>query len=158
MTSESRGWDAIDRALAPIYGDAEPRFHYGTVIKWMLGGPDPLDGVSIYRVEQPVPHWHFVSYGLTELYAKESDDPEVSGWGFELTFRLVRGGEETPPAWAMNLLQNLARYVFCSGNPFDEHHHLSANGPIAATWRPRCARCCTCAIRCCRRRRHPTAR
>jgi hypothetical protein len=131
MTSESKGWDAIDRALAPLYGDVEPPFHYGTVVKWMLGGPDPLDGISVYRVEEPVPHWHFVSYGLTELYDKDSDDPEVSGWGFELTLRLVRGPEETPPGWAMGLLQNLARYVFRSGNPFDEHHHLNANGPIA---------------------------
>ncbi|KAG1244126.1 hypothetical protein G6F66_015670 [Rhizopus arrhizus] len=31
----------------------------------------------------------------------------------------------------MNLLQNLARYVFGSGNVFEDGHHLNANGPIA---------------------------
>lgn len=31
-----------------------------------------------------------MSYGLTELYSKETSDPDVSGFGFELTFRLAR--------------------------------------------------------------------
>jgi suppressor of fused len=35
------GWDAIDAALQNIYGDREPK-HYGTIIPYMLGGPDPL--------------------------------------------------------------------------------------------------------------------
>ena len=62
---------------------------------------------------------------------KETDDPAVSGYGFELTFRLKRGEEEQPPVWPMNLLQNLARYVFTSGNVFGPGHHMNANGPIA---------------------------
>ncbi|MEM1068047.1 MAG: suppressor of fused domain protein, partial [Planctomycetota bacterium] len=36
-----------------------------------------------------------------------------------------------PPAWPLNFLQNLARYVFSSGNAFDERHHMTLNGPIA---------------------------
>ena len=42
---ELLGWLAIDRALENRYGDIEPR-HWGTVVSWRLGGPDPLDGVS----------------------------------------------------------------------------------------------------------------
>jgi hypothetical protein len=83
------GWDAINAALEPTYGEVEP-LHWGTVKRWRNGGPDPLDGISAYRVDGPPPHWHFVSYGLSELYRKESEDPEVSGWGIELTFRLGR--------------------------------------------------------------------
>ena len=64
--AEAPGWDAIDAALREVYGDREP-LHYGTDIKYELGGPDPLDGISAYRVEQPSPHWHFVTYGLSEL-------------------------------------------------------------------------------------------
>ncbi|WP_235568664.1 suppressor of fused domain protein [Lysobacter sp. Root983] len=129
---DQAGWDAIDRALAPLYGEQEPR-HYGTLIKHALGGPDPLDGISAYKREQPVPHWHFVSYGLSELYAKESEDPERSGWGFELTFRLRDDSDASePPVWALNFLQNLARYVVGSGNAFADGHYLNANGPIAA--------------------------
>jgi hypothetical protein len=82
---------------------------------------------------EPVPHWHFVTYGLSELYAKESDDPEESGYGFELTFRLVCDPDEVdPPVWAVNFLQNLARYVFDTGTGFHDGHWMSANGPIAA--------------------------
>src|SRR5688500_9386346 len=85
-TDESPVWAAIDGALARIYGDAEPH-HWGTLHKWVLGGPDPLDGISVYPRDEPVPHWHYVSYGMTELYEKQSENPDESGWGFEFTFR-----------------------------------------------------------------------
>jgi suppressor of fused-like protein len=125
------GWDAIDAALEKIYRKTEP-LHYASAVKWMMGGPDPLDGVSVYQRDLPSPHWHFVSYGLTELYVKESDDAQASGFGFELTFRLARDAKAgQPPMWAIAFLQNLARYVFESGNPFAPGHHLNANGPIA---------------------------
>lgn len=129
---ESPGWDAIDAALRPLYGDTKP-YHLGTIIKWSMGGREPLDGISVYARTEPVPHWHFVSYGMTELYEKTSDNPDESGWGFEFTFRLARDpAEETPPVWAANLLQNLGRYVFTSGNWFEAGHHMNVNGPIAA--------------------------
>jgi len=129
------GWDAINAALEPIYGDTEP-LHWGTVVRWRLGGPDPLDGTSAYRADGPPLHWHFVSYGLSELYAKESEDPAASGWGIELTFRLRREpGDDQPPGWALNLLQHLARYVFESGNVLRAGDHLDLNGPIVPTER-----------------------
>ena len=130
----SPGWNAIDAAMQPLYPDQEP-LHYGNVISARLGGPNPLDGTSVWKRLAPVPHWHFVTYGLSELYAKESDDPGTSGYGFELTFRLACDPSEPadaePPAWAINFLQNLARYVFQSGNVFDDGHWMTANGPIA---------------------------
>lgn len=80
------------------------------------------------------------SHGFSELYAKESDEPEVSGYGFELTFRLAiapdTAADAEPPRWAMNFLQNLARYVFQSGNVFKDGDWMTANGPIALE-RPR---------------------
>lgn len=129
---EAPGWDAITQALSDVYGDAEPQ-HWGTLINWSLGGNDPLDGISAYGRDAPVPHWHYVSYGMSELYEKVSDNAEDSGWGFEFTFRLVKLADDTgPPVWAANLLQNLARYVFTSGNRFEAGHHMNINGPIAA--------------------------
>jgi suppressor of fused len=127
----SPGWDAIDAALFPIYGDTQP-LHWGTVIKYRLGGPDPLDGVSAYRRDAPVPHWHFISYGMSELYEKESDDPEVSGWGLEFTFRLACESDETQaPIWPVNFLQNLARYVYNTGNVFRSGHLMDLCGAIS---------------------------
>ncbi|MGH6614952.1 suppressor of fused domain protein [Sphingomonas sp.] len=124
------GWDAINAAFERLYPGQEPK-HAGTIISWRLGGQDPLDGISAWKRLEPVPHWHFVSYGLSELYEKTSDDPEHSGYGFELTFRLACDpAEEDPPIWAFSLLQNLARYVFESGNVFADGQWMNLNGPI----------------------------
>ncbi len=128
----SPGWEAIDTALQSLYGDQQPH-HYGTILPWGLGGNDPLRGISVYERQTPFPHWHFITYGLTELYEKESDDANLSGYGFELTFRLKKGSETAPPTWALSLLQNIARYVFQTGNAFKVGHYLNCNGPIALT-------------------------
>ncbi len=128
------GWDALNAALAALYPGQEPK-HYGTALPYTLGGNDPLDGISVYWADTPRPHWHYVTYGFSELYDKQSEDAAESGYGFELTFRLAaeagQGTDAAPPVWPMNLLQNLARYVFGSGNVFEAGHHLDANGPIA---------------------------
>ena len=135
----SPGWDAIDTRLGEVYGPGEPDFHFGTLIKFALGGPDPIDGVSIYRRTDPVAHLHYVSYGMSQLYY----DPEAAGgdfsnWGFELTFRLKLDAADMPqsdadvPIWPISLMQNVARYVLKSCNWFEDGHFMPANGPIAA--------------------------
>ena len=126
---QAPGWDAIDSVLKPLYGAQKPK-HWAAAPHWALGGRNPLDGVSAYEASNP-PHWHFVSYGMSDLYQKETDDPEVSGWGFEFTLRLKRLGEAEPPIWAVDFLNNLGRYVFQSANSFDVGHHMDLNGPIA---------------------------
>lgn len=123
------GWDAIDAALRAEHGDAEP-LHWAPDLPAALGGKDPLDGISAHRGDEPR-HWHLVTYGFSELYAKETDDPDTSGFGFELTLRLPRGArEKRPPVWTLSFLQNLGRYVFRSGNGFAPGHHMNLNGPI----------------------------
>lgn len=124
------GFDAIAEALQRLYPN-QKGIYYGTIIPYALGGNNPLDGVEVWKSDRGIPNWHYITYGFTELYEKENNDPEVSGYGFELTFRLKRENEEQPPVWPVNLLQNLARYVFSSGNVFGPGHHMNANGPIA---------------------------
>lgn len=130
----SPGWDAINDALAVCHPGVVPQ-HFGSAQAWTLGGDDPLDGISVYWATVPRPHWHYVTYGLSELFDKESEDLSESGFGFELTFRLAAPGDAdagTPaPAWPLHMLQNLARYVFQSGNGFEQGHHMDAQGPIA---------------------------
>ena len=126
---ESIGWSAIDDALRGVYGDVEPQ-HWGTIIPYRLGGPDPLTGLSAFVNEQYGLHWHFVTYGFSELFEKEWDDPNVSGFGFELTFRLTKTSDEDQSAWVFNFLQNLACYVFEMGRPFGVGHTMPLNGPI----------------------------
>jgi hypothetical protein len=126
------GWDAIDARLRVVYGDQEPK-HWGTIIKFMMGGPDPIDGISAYECRDGgVPHLHFCTYGYSSLYYdEESVGGEFSQWGFEMTFRLASPLPPTEdPNWVLNLLNNLARYVFKSQKWFEPNHWLQANGPI----------------------------
>lgn len=79
------------------------------------------------------PHWHYVTFGLSDLHGdgrvhkpdEMENIEELSGVGFELTFRLVKRinaqqpqQNDMPPVWPANLLQSLARYVFETGNKF----------------------------------------
>ena len=130
-TDAAPGWDAIDDALARLYGE-QPPMHWGTVIKAMLGGPDPIDGISAYESGAGAPHFHFCSYGFSSLYYDEAAvGKDFSRFGFELTFRLARQGESQETlVWVCNMIQNLGRYVFDSGRWFEEFHWIPANGPI----------------------------
>ncbi|SIR95361.1 Suppressor of fused protein (SUFU) [Micromonospora avicenniae] len=74
-------------------------------------------------------YWLLVTFGLTELFSKTSDDAAVSGWGFELTMRLP-ATEAQPPNWALRLLQQLGRYVFTTGQPLGDGHRMDPGGPI----------------------------
>ena len=116
------GWEAITEECERVYPDQKDPKHYGAIIKWRLGGPDPLDGISIYDGGD---YWHFVTYGMTELYDKESEDKQWSGYGMEFTFRLKKYNDMNEEAEIKNIcgvLQQIARITFKSGeifNPFE---------------------------------------
>ncbi|KOP38436.1 suppressor of fused domain protein [Flavobacterium sp. WLB] len=125
------GWLEIDKEFERLYPDQEPK-HFAPAISYMIGGEHPLDGVSIYESKKQTDHFHFVTYGFSELYYDENKiEDEFSKWGFELTFRLKPFAEDNGnPSWVIALLQNIAKYVFDSGNWFEEFHYMPANGPI----------------------------
>lgn len=125
------GWLEIDKEFERLYPNQEPK-HFAPAISYMLGGEHPLDGVSIYESKKQTDHFHFVTYGFSELYYDENKiEDEFSKWGFELTFRLKPFAEDNEnPSWVIALLQNIAKYVFDSGNWFEEFHYMPANGPI----------------------------
>jgi hypothetical protein len=130
--SEAPGWDAIDAALERIYGVSEPR-HFAPVPPAAFGGTDPLQGISAYRSQfGGRAHWHFVTYGYSELFEKESSDPAVSGYGIEMTVRVTdERHTDEPPPWVLSMLQNIAGYVFRTGNVLEPGHHMAGHGPIA---------------------------
>jgi hypothetical protein len=125
------GWLEIDKEFERLYPNQEPK-HFAPAISYMLGGEHPLDGVSYYKSKNQEDHYHFITYGFSELYYNEEKaDGEFSKWGFELTFRLKPyEADNENPSWAVALLQNIAKYVFDSGNWFEEFHYMPANGPI----------------------------
>lgn len=87
------------------------------------------------------------SFGLTDLHGdgrvhalEEPSGPDFpSGFGFELTFRLIKptssGADDitttaSPPTWPAALLQGLAKYVFHTGNSFFAGDHVSWHCPL----------------------------
>ncbi|MDE6579488.1 MAG: suppressor of fused domain protein [Ruminiclostridium sp.] len=114
------GWDAIVEEFERVYPDQKEPKHYGTLIPWRLGGPNPLDGTSIYDGGD---YWHFVTFGLTELYDKESEDKEWSGYGMEFTFKLKKGcydaeNEEEEFRCICSNLDSIAKLTFDKGELF----------------------------------------
>ncbi|MVT12372.1 suppressor of fused domain protein [Chitinophaga tropicalis] len=130
-SDDAVGWLAIDKQLETIYGKQEPR-HYAPPLHFIVGGEDPIDGISIYDSNKQEFHRHMVSYGMSELYYNEEKvGDEFSKWGFEFTFRLKPfEGDEGDPLWASQVMNNLARYVFNSKRWFEPYHFIPANGPI----------------------------
>jgi len=123
------GWDVIDEVVDALYPNQEPT-HYAPDFPASLGGDSYLDGISVYQSDKQEPHFHFVTYGFSNLYYDEkSAGGDYSGFGFELTFRLKKTGDKNV-TWAINFLQNIAKYVFTSGNYFEPYHVFPANSPI----------------------------
>ena len=126
--TETIGWDAIDKILKENYGEQVPQ-HYAPKVYYSLGGNEPLDGISVY-VDKENKCYHYITYGFSEIYEKETDNKEISGFGFELTFRLkYTEFSEKYPTWPINLLQNIAKVTFSKGLTFEEYQTLSS-GPI----------------------------
>ncbi|WP_276381722.1 suppressor of fused domain protein [Flavobacterium sp. H4147] len=125
------GWLEIDKEFDHLYPNQEPK-HFAPPLPYMLGGEDPLDGISYYESKKQEDHYHFITYGFSELYYNEEKvNGEFSKWGFELTFRLKPfDADNGNPTWVISMLQNIAKYVFKSGNWFEEFHYMPANGPI----------------------------
>ncbi|XP_064465785.1 suppressor of fused homolog [Ornithodoros turicata] len=137
------GFEALYSACLRLYNDQPNPLQVVAVLKYWLGGPDPLDCISMYENtgdenEGIPPHWHYVSYGLSDLYGDgrvhevsngATDGP--SGFGFELTFRLCKErGETAPPTWPAAVMQGLAKYVFQSGNVLCDGDHVSWHCPL----------------------------
>ena len=121
------GWDAIEAEFSRLYPGQEPS-HFGTAInsRAMLGGEEYLDGFSVYS--NPNGYLHLVTFGMTELYGEvDAFGGEYSRWGYEMTMKLK---EDTPEncLWAMNMLSNIARYTYKSGNYYDPEECVPGNG------------------------------
>ncbi|XP_003401432.1 suppressor of fused homolog [Bombus affinis] len=140
-TARALGLDALHNLCKEIYPDQSNPLTVTAVVKYWLGGPDPLDYISMYEnsgcSELGIPpHWHYISFGLSDLHGDGRIHPKSgpgrpSGFGFELTFRLVRERNEmTPPTWPANVMQQLAKYVFNSGNMLLPGDHVSWHAPL----------------------------
>lgn len=118
--SKAPGLQAIAKACKAMYpGEKQPFEHFAVMVPWRLGGDDPLDIIDIFDAGE---YYHFVTYGLTELYEKETKDPEYSGFGFELTYKIkktcIKKDEEAELRCASSILQAIARISYEQGEIF----------------------------------------
>jgi hypothetical protein len=119
------GWDAIDAALAPLYHGVRP-FHVGYGLPAALS--TNLQGCSAYAAGD---HWHYVTYGLSDLWVKNPDDvPEISGWGFELTMRVRGEVSAEPPQWPFVILNKIANYINENGVVLGPGHRVDFRQPV----------------------------
>lgn len=118
------GFDAITKECERIYPNQNNPKHYGTLIGYNFCGKDPLDGISIYDGGN---YWHFVTYGLSELYDKKSEIKEISGYGMEFTFKLKKDNyqdEEKELKNICGILQEIAKITFTKNEIFKEYEYL----------------------------------
>lgn len=126
------GVDAINCSCSKIYPLQTNPLQVAPQLKYWLGGPDPLDYISIYSCEKDLenkslPHWHYVSFGLTDLHGDERvhekfptrivSNERVSGCGFELTFRLrkeLTNQDKSIPAVNKTTLTTNNQSIFAS--------------------------------------------
>ena len=114
---------AVRDSFERLYPGQTP-FYYGTHIHFEDGGPDPLDGVSIFW-NPAGPHWHYVSWGLSRF-----------GCNLELTLRVAARPDEIgtepakflgaiayqAPASPITLLNMLARRMLRTKRLFGHGH------------------------------------
>lgn len=112
------GWDAITERFEECYPGQKHPAHFGIYSCLKPGEAGPLDGISVYNGKE---YFHFVTYGLSELYEKQNGNPERSGYGFELTVKLKKEGLENPALEVRHmcsLLQMIAGVTTNGGHQF----------------------------------------
>lgn len=118
------GMDAIEKEVERVYPNESLYTNYVPMIRWDLGGPDPLDRVTIHDGGD---YYKYVTYGLTELYDKESEDQTKSGFGMEFTFKLKKDAykdEEGELKNVIGVLQTLAKATLVDGEIFKPYEYI----------------------------------
>lgn len=110
---EPLGWLAIEEAFKAIYPDQRGRHLAPPGLYRMhdkrIPPENPFDGISVFDGND---FWHYVTFGMSDLYEKTSAD-EKSGFGFEFTFRVAKNSSQAdPPFWPVDLMISLAQRQF----------------------------------------------
>jgi len=123
ISNNALGWDAITNAFEKLYPGQSKPLHFAPLLSWQLGGDDPIDGISVYEGDG---YYHFVTYGFSELYEKESENMEYSGYGFELTLKLKKAEsiDEEELKCVAGIFQSLARYIFEGERGFQPYEYI----------------------------------
>ena len=94
--------------------------------------PTRAEAIYGYRCFHEQPHWLLVGLATSELFDKVSDEPEQSGWGYELTLRYASDADE-PPQEAIDILNAVVEYVAVYQAPLAANHTLDLEGLLEET-------------------------
>lgn len=121
------GRDAIEAAFAKRYPKTEPVcFESELHDRAAFGGDEYLDGFAVYDTGKG--YQHIVTYGMSELYpSMAAFGAEYSKWGYEMTMKVRESYAETG-TWALDLLAQLARYTYQTGNYFEPGAYIPGDG------------------------------
>lgn len=126
-TDWAPGRDAIEAAFARRYPKTEPVcFESELHDRAAFGGDEYLDGFAVYDTGKG--YQHIVTYGMSELYpSMAAFGAEYSKWGYEMTMKVRESYAETG-TWALDLLAQLARYTYQTGNFFEPGAYIPGDG------------------------------
>ena len=96
-------------------------------------GRDAIEAAFARRYPKTEPvcfesYQHIVTYGMSELYpSMAAFGAEYSKWGYEMTMKVRESYAETG-TWALDLLAQLARYTYQTGNFFEPGAYIPGDG------------------------------
>lgn len=126
------GWLAIDDAFDKLYpGVTPPHFGADLNARALFGGAEYIDGYSLFP--SPSGYQHLLTYGMSNLYVdEESFGGEFSGWGYEMTMKVV-ADDPDDCRWAIDSLGRMGRYTYTSKRWFEPYQFVSGRGePLRA--------------------------
>jgi hypothetical protein len=131
--AQAPGWWTIDAAFSALYSGQTPH-QFSSKTPYQLDSANPLPAITVWEGEDRKrgPFWHYVTYGLSELFEKTTNDPDHSGMGFELTLRVLRSASDTrPPGDPLALLQFLGGHILAEREGFDTGNCVDLGAPLA---------------------------
>jgi Suppressor of fused protein (SUFU) len=124
------GWNIIEETFNTMY----PGQHYNY---WEPKGimamhdrktppENPLYAIAVYDAGNA---WHYVSFGLTDLYGSLALQEGISGFGYEFTMKVNKDtGTLQAPFWPIDVMVTLAQSQY-SGSNFAIRHTVKY-GPL----------------------------
>ena len=122
INEEDIGFSAIENYFSKLHNeDVNPKRFYPKVA-YRFGGIDPLDEVDVYICKD---YYHFVTYGFSELYEKQSNINDISGYGMEFTLMLDKENITDDDLEDLyDLIQDIAKATFDEGEIFKEYDYI----------------------------------
>lgn len=128
---------AIQREIDRLYPNDPPGLALSANRAAIASKAEEIVRLDIFW--NPSGHWHYIAWStLIEREEKQAPNPEINGWGFELTYRLEATAAErkgienavdqsrfamtNAPTWPLTMLTDLVQRVWNTQRPYGHGH------------------------------------